>query len=194
MGVIYDTADPTRWVKPSLIWVPHCDGIIRQIFLALVERYKQYYFAQCCWAEMLRRARENKYLKCTYIQLSDSHGLRREQNDAIQWLSSQSMDIDADVGQDALQNWLEKLLALPAHIQIQRAGATREAIQHGSSDIRRKGGQHKPTYLADEPNEPIDESTIEADKGIDVETLLQRLQSRRSQIEKLLSKGQTTAR
>ena len=189
-GVIYDTTDPTRWVKPSLIWIPHFDGMIRQIFLSLVERYKQYSFARRCWTEMISRAQKNEYLKCTFIQLSDSHGLRREQNEAIQWLFSQSMNIDADVGEDALQNWLEKLVALPPHMQIQRAGATQAAIQHGAIDIRRKGGQHKPIHLDKELiNTTPDKSTIGPAEDIEVEGLLPRLQSRRSQIEKILSKG-----
>ena len=189
-GVIYDTSDPTRWVKPSLIWVPHFDGMVRQIFLSLVERYKQYCFVQRCWDKLIRDARRNEYAKCTFIQLSDSHGLRREQKEAIQWLSNQSRDIAPDFGEDALQKWLEKLLTLPPHIQIQKCGVTGKAIRDGAKDMRDKGGQHNPIHLDDGLiNNIPDKSTIDSDEDIDVEVLLPRLQGRRSQIEKILSKG-----
>ena len=189
-GVIYDTSDPTRWVKPSLIWVPHFDGMVRQIFLSLVERYKQYYFAQRCWNKLIRDARRNEYAKCTFIQLSDSHGLRREQKEAIHWLSNQSREIAPDFGEDALQNWLEKLLPLPPHIQIQKCGATGKAIRDGAKDMRDKGGQHKPIQLDDGLiNKIPDASTIHSHEGTDVERLLECLQSCRAKIEKVLSKG-----
>ena len=189
-GVIYDTSDPTRWVKPSLIWVPHFDGMVRQIFLSLVERYKQYYFAQRCWNKLIRDARRNEYVKCTFIQLSDSHGLRREQNEAIQWLSNQSRDIAPDFGEDALQKWLEKLLTLPPHIQIQKCGVTRKAIRDGAKDMRDKGGQHNPIHLGDGLiNNIPDTSTVHSHEGTDVKQLLECFQSCRAKIEKLLSKG-----
>ena len=192
-GVIYDTSDPTRWVKPSLIWVPHFDGMVRQIFLSLVERYKQYYFVQHCWDKLIRDARRNEYAKCTFIQLSDSHGLRREQKEAIQWLSNQSRDIAPDFGEDALQKWLEKLLTLPPHIQIQKCGVTGKAIRDGAKDMRDKGGQHKPIHFDDLDdgliNNMPDKSTIGPHEGIDVEDLLQCLQARRAEIEKVLGNG-----
>ena len=195
-GVSSNTRDTVRWVKPSIIWVPNFDGITPHIRRSLVERYKHYFFSQRCREEIVRRGRKNPYMKHTFIQLTDDPDLYHLRNEGSQWLHDASQRIASsvgappEVGEDVKQDWLTELLPQPLHRQIQNAGATRTEIKHRAYDIQhRKGGQHKPTYLADEPNEPIDESTIEADNGIDVEALLQCLQSRRSQIEKLLSKG-----
>ena len=195
-GVISNTRDAGRWVKPSLLWLPIPAGFHRQIYDSLVERYKHYFFAEHCYAELVHRGRRNPYMKHTFIQLTDDPDLYHLRSEGSQWLHDASRRIAAsvgappEVGEDAKQDWLAELLPLPLHRQIQNAGATGVEIKHRAYDIQyRKGGQHKPTYLADEPNEPLDESTIEADDGIDVEALLQRLQSRRAKIQKVLSKG-----
>ena len=195
-GIISNTRDAGRWVKPSLLWLPIPAGFHRQIYDSLVERYKHYFFAERCYAELIHRGRRNPYMKHTFIQLTDDPDLYHLRSEGSQWLHDASRRIAAsvgaspEVGEDVKQDWLTELLPQPLHRQIQNAGATRMEIKHRAYDIQhRKGGQHKPTYLADEPNEPLDESTIEADDGIDVEALLQRLQSRRTKIQQVLSKG-----
>ena len=195
-GVISNTRDAGRWVKPSFIWLPMSNAIHEQMYDSLVTRYTHYFFAERCYAELVCRGRRNPYAKHTFIQLTDDPDLYQLRNEGSTWLREASRRIATDVGaqpevgEDVKQDWLAELLPQSLHRQIQNVGATRTEIKHRAYDIQhRKGGQHKPTYLADEPNEPIDESTIGSDEDIDVKVLLPRLQSRRSQIEKILSKG-----
>ena len=197
--VIYDTTDPVVFVKPSRIWLPHSNGLARQIFRSLVERYKQIFFAQRCYQRCVDRfmqlAQKNKYIKPTFILLSDSHGMHQEQRKALHWLSATSRSIasnigmDRDTGEDALQNHLTKLLALPLHIQMKKCGVTGKAIHDGLIDMYdRKGGkyEHVP-FDEDLTNAMPDESTTDFPEGIDVE----KLRTHRFKLQKLLSKGKT---
>lgn len=200
-AVIYDTTDPVVFVKPSRIWLPHSNGLARQIFRSLVERYKQIFFAQRCYQlcvdRFIQLAQKNKYIKPTFILLSDSHGMYQEQRKALHWLSAtsrsiaSSIGIDCDTGEDALQNHLTKLLALPLHMQMKKCGATRKAIHDGLIDMSdRKGGKYEHVSLDNEFTNTIpDESTIGAHEDIDVE----KLRACRLRLEKLLSKGKPKA-
>ena len=197
--VIYDTTDPVVFVKPSRIWLPHSNELARQIFRSLVERYKQIFFAQRCYQRCVDRfiqlAQKNKYIKPTFILLSDSHGMYQEQREALHWLSAtsrsiaSSIGIDRDTGEDALQNHLTKLLALPLHMQMKKCGTTGKAIHDGLIDMYdRKGGKYKHVpFDEDLTNAMPAESTTDFPEGMDVETL----RAHRPKIEKLLSKGKT---
>ena len=201
--VIYNTTDPVVLVKPSRIWLPHFDGIDRQIYISLVERYNQFFFAQRCWAELMSRAQRDPYVKHTFMLVVNPTRLRqdfhRERNEANRWLCNESRRIatgvgaQPDVGEDARQDWLVKLFPLSPHQQIHKAGATGKAIRDGAIDMQRKGGQYKPIHLDDLDdrliNDMPDTSTIDSHEGIDVKELLQCLQSHRSEVEKVLSKG-----
>lgn len=197
--VIYNTTDPVVFVKPSRIWLPHSNGLARQIFRSLVERYKQIFFAQRCYQRCVDRfiqlAQKNKYIKPTFILLSDSHGMHQEQRKALRWLSAtsrsiaSSIGIDRNTGEDALQNHLTKLLALPLHIQMKKCGATGKAIHDGLIDMsNRKGGKYEHvSFDEDLTNTMPAESTTDSHEGISVE----KLRACRSQLEKVLSKGKT---
>lgn len=206
-GVIYNTTDPIRWVKPSHIWLPQFDGIVKQIYRSLVERYKQFYFARHCWTELIRRGRQNEYTKRTFILLNDSHGMCREQNESIDWLRNDSRGIATsigaapDVGEDALQNHLKKLLSLPPHLQIQRCGATGKAIKDGVIDIKRQASRYEHVYLNDERhnldellNPNIDELTEDPSERMIANEIPQRLLECQPQIEELLSQGRPEKR
>ena len=201
-GVIYNTTDPIRWVKPSHIWLPQFDGIIIQIYRSLVEGYKQFYFAQHCWTELINRGRQNGYTKRTFILLHDSHGMRREQNESIDWLRNDSRGIATsigaapDVGEDVLQNHLNKLLALPLHLQVQRCGATGKAIKDGVIDIKRQASRYEHVYLNDERHNPDeflnpnpDESTEDPSERMIANEIPQRLLECQREIEEMLGQG-----
>ena len=192
-GVISNTRDAGHWVKPSLLWLPIPAEFHSQIYDSLVKRYKHYFFAEQCYAELLHRARKNPYMKHTFIQLTDDPELYQLQNEGSAWLREASrliatdVGIEPEVGEDARQDWLTKLLPLPLHRQIQKLGATRKAIEQRAIDIQhRKGGkyEHVP-FDNDLTNAMPDESTTDSHEGIDVA----KLRAHRTEIEKLLSKG-----
>ena len=185
-GVNSNTTDANRWVMPSLIWVPATHVITPRVHRSLVERYKHLFFARRCFAKLVDYLRDKKHRKYTFILLGDSHGMHQRQSDARQWLTKKSISIDPDVGEDALQDWLHKLLRLPWHQRVQKIGATCKAIQDGAHDIRDKGSryEHVP-FDEDLTNAMPNESTTDFPEGIDVETL----RAHRPKIEKLLSKG-----
>ena len=194
-GVIYNTTDPIRWVKPSFIWLPQFDGIVRQIYLSLVERYQQFYFAQHCWTELIRRGQQNKYVKYTFILLNDSHDMCQERHQANQWLRDKSRNIatcigvDPDVGEDARQDWLRNLLGLPPHLQIQKVGTTGKAIRDGIIDLQRKGGQYEHIALDESLNAMPDKSTKDPSAKIIGDEFTPRLLACQPQIEGILSQG-----
>ena len=185
--------DPIIWRKSSYLWLPVSVGIDRQIFLALVEQGKQYRFAQRCWTELTRRHLPgNDVEKYTFVLLTDSEEFRQHRNEGIQWLSRESRRIAPDVGEDAMQDWLEKLSALPLHMQIQKVRATRKAIRQGAMDIVNKGGECKPISLEKEKvfvNSIADDSTeVTSEEMIDKE-FLQLLSANRAKIEKILHRN-----
>ena len=199
-SVIYNTTDPVIWVKPSRIWLPHFDAIDKQIYLSLVERYKQAFFARRCWAELMRRAQDNEYIKHMFILLVDTTRLRQdwrqESNKANNWLCDKSrsiatdMGIDPNVGEDARQGWIEKLLRLPLHQRIQKAGATGKAIHDGVIDIQRKGGKYEHVSFDEDLTNPIpDESAEATNENLIANEYNQRLLECQSQIEAILSRG-----
>ena len=192
--VIYNTTDPVVWVKPSRIWLPHFDGIDRQIHISLVERYKQFFFAKRCWAELMRRGQKDPYIKHTFMLVIDPIYLRqdfhRERNEANQWLCNESKRIDPDFGEDARQDWLTKLSPLPLHEQIQKAEATGKAIRDRVIDMMRKGGQYENVPFDDQlANAISDESAVNPNQSMIADEFLPRLLECRTQIEKVLGKG-----
>ena len=132
-----------------------------------------------------------KLKKYVLVLLTDSNDLRQEQNEAIQWLCNKSRQIARNIGEDALQDWLEKLSGLPPHIQMQKVGATLTAISQRAADIRRKGGKSKPISLGNELANLIpEESTKDFNEGlIAAEEFSQRLLANQKQIEEILSQG-----
>ena len=198
-GVIYNPTDSTRWVKPSLLWLPHFDAFIGPVHDSLVKRYEEYFFAQHCYNKLVCDGRKNPYVKHTFIQLTDSTdspALHRLRNKGSEWLRKASRRIATGVGaqpedgEDARQDWLRRLSPLPLHRQIQKVGATGKAIHDGVIDIQRKGGKYEHVPFDEDLTNPIpDESTVNSNEGIDVEEMLQCLQSCRAEIEKVLGKG-----
>ena len=202
-SVIYDTSNPTRWVKPSPIRrEPNFDEIVRKVYFSLVERYRQLHFAQRCRDKLVTHLQRGKYAKRTFILLHNSHGMRQEQNESIDWLRNDSRGIATsigaapDVGEDALQNHLNKLLALPLHLQVQRCGATGKAIKDSVIDIKRQAGRYEHVYLNDERHNPeellnpnADELTEDPSERMIAGELPQRLLECQAQIEEILSQG-----
>ena len=210
-SIIYDTTDSVVLVKPSRIWLPHSDRLARQLFLSLVERYKQVFFAQRCYQhcvnELMRLAQKNQYIKPTFILLSDTHGMHREQKEALHLLRNVSSSIaasiglDRDVAEDVLQDYLKKILALPLHLQMKRCGATGKAIKDGVIDIKRQASRYEHVYLNDErhsPDELLNPNTDElieapSDRMI-ADEIPQRVLERQTQIEEILSQGRPEKR
>ena len=196
-GVNSNTTDANRWVRPSLIWVPHLHVIGPQICRSLVERYKHYFFAERCYAELLRRARKNPYMKHTFIQLTDAPDLYRLRNKGSEWLREASRRIatsvgaPAEVGEEVKQDWLAKLVPLPLHMQIQKARATRIEIEHRAYDNHhRKGGQYEHISFDDDlANTMPDESEDRSNEELIAEEYSQRLLECQTQIEAILSRG-----
>ena len=183
--------DPLHWVDVSGILLPISEGVSRQIPLSLIERFKQARFAKHCYTELVRRGRKNEVIKYAFVLLDDFDDLRQEQNEAMQWLCDKSRQVAPDVGEDALQDGLEKLSGLPPHIQMQKVGATLTAIRQRAADIRRKGGECKPTSLEEEPkNATLDRSTEDSNEGaITDKEFSQRLLANQKKIEDILSEG-----
>ena len=190
--------DQMNWVNPSLIWLPAC-GIDEQVFDAMVDHYERRFFAERCYDELISRGRKSEYLKCTHVLLNNSDQFRPQQEVARKWLREKSgiiaagVGVDSGVGEDLLHNFLAKLLDLPWHVQIQRAGATYKAIHDGADDMRRKGGRYKHVSLDDEHNDSIqDESARDPiERMIDDESpkRISRILECQPQIEKILSGG-----
>ena len=188
--------DSSHWIiNASGILLPISEGIVRQIPLSLIERFKQAYFAEHCYAELVRRGRKNVVTKYAFVLLNNSDDLRQKQNEAMQWLCDKSKQIAPDVGEDALQDWLVKLSELPLHIQIQKVGATLTAISQGVIDIHRKGGKSKPISLEDKlvQDELADTTADELTTGsteemVTDEEFSQRLLANQKKIEEILSR------
>ena len=184
------------WAKPSHLWLPIAQGTARQILLALVERYKQYFFAQQCWNEVKRRhSPENEIEKSAFVLLMDSEEFRQEQNEGIRRLRDESrrltLDLEPDVGEDAMQDWLEKLSALPLHMQIQLVGVTRKAIRQGAIDMLRKGGKYEHISFENEVElfDTIPDESLEApDNEIISDEFLHLLSANQKKVEGLLSR------
>ena len=203
--VIYNTTDPVVWVKPSRIWLPHFAELDKKIYLSLVERYKQFFFARRCWTELMHRARQDPYIKHTFMLVVNPTRLRqdfyRERTEANQWLCNASRriatnaGIDPAVGEDAQQDWLEKLFPLPLHEQIEKARATGKAIRQGAIDMQRKGGQYEHVPFDDHlTNTMPDGSTKDPSAGMIADEIPQRLLECQPQIEGILSQGRPEKR
>ena len=192
-GIIYNTTDPVRWVKPAGIWLPHFSGIITQIYRSLVERYKQLLFARRCYAELVRRGRQNPYIKHTFILIPGSPDMPREQTEAHQWFFSKSKGIATSVGadpaygEDAGHDWLEELAGLPLHQKIQQVGATRIAIERDIIDMQRKGNPYEHVHFDDVLTDGVaDESAKTPNENIITDEYRQRLLEYQTQIEDIL--------
>lgn len=193
-GLIYPP-EPVGWTKPSHLWLPIAEGTVRQTFLALVERYKQYLFAQRCWNEVKRRhSPKNEIEKSAFVLLMDSNEFRQEQSNGLRHLRDESRrltgDLESGVGEDAMQDWLEKLSALPLHMQIQLVGATQKAIRQGAIDMLRKGGKHQHVPLEEEESVATisDESLQSPIKQLMDNEFPQRFSENRQKIEEILSR------
>jgi hypothetical protein len=181
--------EPNRicWVNSAAgVWLPLSEGTARQIHFSLIERYKQAYFAQHCWAELERRNPRDEVEKYTFVLLTNFDEFRQQREEADQWLRDKSRCIDPDVGEDAMHDWLEKLLGFPVHIQIKKIGATRKAIRDRSIDMRRKGGKYEHVALDASINPIIDQSLEAPDKEIIDDEYIQRFLANQQQIEEIL--------
>ena len=184
--------DPIHWViNASGILLPISEGVASQIPLSLIERFKQAYFAEHCYAELVRRGRRNEVIKYVFVLLTDSDDLRQKQVEAIQRLCDKSREISSDVGEDALQDWLEKLSEMPLHIQMQKVGVTLTAIRQRVIDIHRKGGECKPTSLEEEPEDAIlDRSTKDLNGGMIADKeFSEHFLANQEKVEAILSQG-----
>ena len=182
--------DSIGWAKSSRLWLPISEGTYIQMHRVLISHYRHSLFAQQCWDEVKRRHSTGSNIeKHTFVLLSDSEELRQQRNEGIQWLREESRKIAQDVGEDAMQDWLEKLAALPLHMQIKVVGATRKAIRDRASDIRSKGGQYEHvSFDAEEEivNSIADESAEALVEELINKEFLQLLSANQPTIEKLL--------
>jgi hypothetical protein len=192
-GLIY-SPDPICWVNPYGVWLPLSEGTARQIESSLIERYKQGCFAQHCWTELLRRNPRNEAQKYAFTLLTDCDEFHHERNESDQWLRKESRRIDPDVGEDAMHDWLDKLLDLPLHIQMTKSGATLKAIRDRSIDMRRKGGGYEHVAL-DEFADTIPDQSLEApDQELLDNEYIENLLANRKQIEEILTRKTARAR
>lgn len=143
------------WAKPSRIWLPLSEENYDRIFGALVERFKQYLFAEHSWHTLTRRHVGKELNMDVFALLLDSeHVTEKYQNEALQRLSTLSSKVtkglDGIDPRDPMQNWLTKLLELPQHTQFKKIGVTLTDIRQGAIDMLRKGGKHQHVPLEEE--------------------------------------------
>ena len=180
-----------EWAKSLRLWPPPSTGFALQFGPALIERYKQVLFAERCWTELRRSCPAgNEFMKHTFVLLNDCDEFDRQRTQGFQWLRDQSNRLDSEVGEDAMQDWLEELSELPLHMQIQKVGVTRKAIHNRAIDMRRKGGKYG--HVSFEGNEEhvdgIPDVSLEApDYEIMSDEFLQLLSANQQKIEELLS-------
>ena len=189
--------DPVHWVKPSGILLPISAGTARQIYFSLVERYKQYRFAQHCWDELMRRIRTSEARMHMTLLLTCSEEFPTEQKKSYEWLhdKAKKIDVDVDVREDSIHDCLRKMLEMPAHIQVQRSGAILKAIRDRAIDIYRKGGQYESIPLDDELADAMpDKSAQDLSERMLADEIPQRLLECQPQIEEILSQGRPEKR
>ena len=112
--------EPVYWVNVSGVLLPISEGTVRQIYFALVERYKQFRFDEHCWDELMDRIRADETRMHMTLLLNCSEFFPVERNRAYQWLHDQNADIEINVREDSMHDCLRKMLELPPHIQVQR--------------------------------------------------------------------------
>ena len=74
------------WVNVSGVLLPISEGTVRQIYFALVERYKQFRFDQHCWDELMDRIQADKTRMHMTLLLNCSEDFPAERDKAYQWL------------------------------------------------------------------------------------------------------------
>ena len=182
--------EPVYWVNVSGVLLPISEGTVRQIYFALVERYKQFRFDEHCWDELMDRIRADETRMHMTLLLNCSEFFPVERNRAYQWLHDQNADIEINVREDSMHDCLRKMLELPPHIQVQRNGAILKAIRDRVIDMMRKGGQYENVPFDDQlANAISDESAVDPNQSMIADEFLPRLLECRTQIEKVLGKG-----
>ena len=184
--------EPVYWVNVSGVLLPISEGTVRQIYFALVERYKQFRFDEHCWDELMDRIRADETRMHMTLLLNCSEFFPVERNRSYQWVHDQNADIEINVREDSMHDCLRKMLELPPHIQVQRSGAILKAIRDRVIDMMRKGGQYENVPFDDLlANAISDESAVDPNQSMIADEFLPRLLECRTQIEKVLGNGKT---
>ena len=184
------------WAKPSRIWLPLSEEDFVRIFGALVERFKQYLFAEHCWHTLTRRHVGKELNMDVFALLLDSeHVPEKYQNEALQRLSKLSSKVtkglDCIDPRDPMQSWLAKLLELPQHTQFKKIGVTLTAIRQGAIDMQRAGGKHE--HVSFEEKEQLADTVPDESLELPIEDMidnefLERFSANQPKIEEILSR------
>lgn len=182
------------WAKSSLLWLPISEENFVQIAGALVERFKNYLFAEHCWHELTQRHVGNQVNKDMFALLIDSDIVTQKyQDEAYQRLTNLSAKVSKGLpgieALDLIHDWLTKLLALPRHTQLKKIRATRKAIHDRVKDIQRKGGKYEHVSFEGDgeyADKIPDDSLRALDNGIMGDEFLQLISANRQKIEGIL--------
>ena len=183
------------WARSARLWLPLSEEVFVRIAGALVERFKQSFFAEHCRHELTRRLKGKKINKDMFALLTDSDVITQsDREEAYQRISNVSematKGLQGIDFRDPMHDWWTKLATLPRHTQLLKLGATPDAIRQRAIDIQRKGGKSKLVSLdADEEltNTIPDESLEPNDNGIIRDELRQLLSANQQKIEEILS-------
>ena len=182
------------WAKFSRLWLPFSEEDYVKIVRALAERFRQHLFAQLCWRELTQRHVGKKVSKYVWALLTDSEVITQENEaEAYKWLTELSYKVANGltniISLDAMHNWLEKLLAKPTHVQLQKIRATPKGIRQGAIDMQRKEEKHQRVALEnDELVATIaDELLGNPDADAFADNLRQKLVANQERIEAILS-------
>ena len=183
------------WAKSSRLWLPIPDQKLVQIAGALVERFKQFLFADDCWNQLTCNHVGKDVNKYMFALLTNSDVItqsdREEAYQGISDISTKATEgLEGIDPRDPMHDWLAKLSALPRHTQLMKIGATRKAIHDRAKDIQRKGGKYEHvSFEGDGEYADIipDDSIVAPEFGIMGDEFLQLLLANQEKIEGLLS-------
>ena len=193
-GVIHPP-EPVYWVPASGILLPISAGTVRQLYLALVERYKQMRFAALCADQLMTNIQTHDKTGARphmTVLLTDSPEFAPQRNKSYQWLHDRTSDIQIEIREDSIQDCLKDVLEMPPHMQIQKSGAILKSIRNRARDTFRARTRRKTVSLDDEFANSIPDKNVDNPiHDIIADEYLERLVECQSELQKLLNDGRT---
>ena len=187
--------EPFYWVPASGILLPISEGTARQLYFALVERYKQMRFAALCADQLainIQTQDETGARPHMTVLLTESPEFALQRNKSYQWLHDRTSDIQTEVREDSIQDCLADILDMPPHIRVQKSGAILKSIRNRARGTFRARTRKKTVSLDDEfansiPNKNADDPI----QNVIAHESLERLTECQPELEALLSDGRT---
>ena len=191
-GVIHPP-EPVYWVPASGILLPISEGTTRQLYLVLVECYKQMRFAALCADQLMTNIQTQDKTGARphmTVLLTDSPEFALQRNKSYQWLHDRTSDIQTEVREDSVQNCLEDILKMPPHIRVQKSGAILKSIRNRARDTFRARTRRNTISLDDEfANSIPDKNADDPIQDIIAAEYLKRLVECQPELEALFSDG-----